>query len=92
MGLKCANASTRRSQASTDSYSPSAMPPSGAWRDIGIASQVSDGCLVRGKKTSGTKMMVHEGEERCGDLFRPREIAILQHGDLAQRIQLVKFR
>src|SRR5450631_4160561 len=61
-------------------------------RDIRIASQVGDGCVVRGKKTTGGQMMVHEREERCGDLFRARKIAVLQHGDLAQRIQLVKFR
>src|SRR5579859_5525383 len=44
-------------------------------RDIGIARQVGNGCVVRGKKTTGAQMMVHEGEEPCGDLLRAREIA-----------------
>src|ERR1700685_1431974 len=34
-------------------------------RDIGIARQVGDGCMVRGKKTTGAQMMVHEGEQHC---------------------------
>src|SRR5258708_29260128 len=44
-------------------------------RDIGITRKVGDGCVLRGEKTTGRQMFVHEAEEHSCDLFRSREIA-----------------
>jgi hypothetical protein len=74
MGLKCGNASTRRSQPSIDALLAERNAAFRGMRDIGIARKVGDDGMLHREKMTNPQMVVHEGEEHCGDLLCTREI------------------